>query len=93
MAVRAVGSSREPEEWQQATAKAREARAVVGDQVRELIVAADVTGSRDYATERVRQVGLAARTGDPDLLRAAVVEASVAFGAWAVALDLRQPAR
>lgn len=88
MAVRAVGSSREPEEWRAASERARVVRSNVAQQVSELIVMADMTGSFDLVRDRVAQVGQARATGDPDVLRAAAMECSVAFGLLAVELDL-----
>lgn len=88
--ARALGSSREPDEWQQATAQARAARMKVGQQLSELLAMADVTGSRDVIEVRARQLGAELRRGDIVLIRAASIELGVASGAFAAAIDLRQ---
>lgn len=88
--TRALGSAREPEEWQRATSTAREARSIVAGQVADLLVAADVTGGWELLTRRVREVGEARRTGDPMLIRASLMNLAVASGQHVVRLDLQQ---
>lgn len=88
--TRAIGSVREPLEWQRATTEAREARAVVAGQFADLLVAADATGGWDLLTARVRELGEARRTGDPLLMRAALMSLLVGGGQLVVRLDLQQ---
>lgn len=90
-ASRALGSSREPEEWIKATQAARGARAVVGGQVADLLVAADVTGGRALLSQRLREAGEAERTGDLAVVRAAYMNCATAFAAMVVSIDLKQP--
>lgn len=89
--ARALGSSREPEEWITATEQAREARSNVAGQLAELLTGMDITGGREHVTSRIRQLSDAEKSGDATVVRAAVMECSVAFAAWAVRIDLRQP--
>lgn len=89
--ARAIGSDREPIEWLKATEQAREARANVAGQVAELLTGMDITGGREHVTSRIRQLSEAERSGDATVVRAAVMECAVAFGAWAVRIDLKQP--
>lgn len=91
MGARALGSSREPEEWINATERAREARSVVAGQMADLLTGMDITGGRELVTSRIRQLREAELSGDASVVRAAVMECAVAFGAWAVRIDLRQP--
>lgn len=86
--VRALGSTREPEEWIRATNAARQARAVVAGQLADLLVASDITGGRPHLTQRVVQLGESYRTSDLTVIRAAVMELGVACGAYAVRIDL-----
>lgn len=88
--TRALGSAREPEEWQRATAGAREARAIVAGQLADLLVAADATGGWELLTQRVRELGEARRAGDPLLIRGALMALNVAGAQLVVRLDLRQ---
>lgn len=89
-AARALGSSREPEAWIKATNEARGARAVVAAQLADLLVGEDITGGRELLALRVKEFAVAERTGDPMLIRGAVMALAVAGGAYAVRLDLRQ---
>lgn len=89
-AARALGSSREPEEWIKATEAARSARVIVGGQVADLLVAADTTGGREMLSRRLRECSEAERTGDLDVIRAAYMSAAVEFAAMCVSIDLRQ---
>jgi hypothetical protein len=88
--TRALGSVREPLEWQRATSEAREARAVVAGQLADLLVAADATGGWDLLSARVRELGEARRSGDIVLVRAAVMSLGLASAQLAVRLDLQQ---
>lgn len=88
--TRALGSAREPEEWQRATAGAREARAVVAGQLADLLVAADATGGFEEVTRRVRELGDARRHGDPVIIRAAAMALALANAQLVVRMDLRQ---
>ena len=88
-----AGSSREPEEWAEASRKARGARAVVAAQLADLVVEADLTGGRELCARRVREFAEAERAGDPMLIRAAAMTAATAFAQYAVRLDLRQDHR
>jgi hypothetical protein len=83
--------SDEPKEWKDGAARADEVREVVGLQLVALLAEQRTTGSRDVFVERVRQVSVQARMGDPVTLRAAVMEAALAAAAWAVAMDLNAP--
>lgn len=65
---------------------------MVAVQLSEAIVSGDLTGSKDFAALHLRNVADAERRGDPLVVRAAVLETSHAFAAWAVQLDLATPA-
>lgn len=54
MAARLAATSREPEEWATATESARETRARVADQLRELVIEGDQMGARAQLVERIR---------------------------------------
>lgn len=108
-----AATSREPEEWQRATAAARETRDVVAGQVAELIVAGDQMGSAATVNVRLEAVREAARRQTMArtvlakaremslpvgpaaeaveearmVLRAAVMELTVAGAAWVAAMD------
>jgi crotonobetainyl-CoA:carnitine CoA-transferase CaiB-like acyl-CoA transferase len=90
MGARALGSNREPQEWIRATREARESRAVVAGQLADLLVAEDITGGRELVTQRLRDLAGAERTGDPLMVRAALMTLAVACGAYCVRLDLQQ---
>lgn len=90
MAARKKDSGSEPQEWREGQERARAARALVAAQIAENLTEQDMTGSGDAFASRVVEVAEARRMGDPALLRAAVMEAVTAGGAWIVALDLRQ---
>lgn len=81
------GTTRDIEEWAAATTEARERRSHAAAQLAELVTSFDVQGNAALASARVRAVVNAERAGDPVLLRAAVMEAGAAFGAWAAELD------
>lgn len=83
------GTTRDIDEWARATAEARERRETVAGQVSGLIVSLDLQGSSSLSAQRVRAVVVADRGGDKLLLRAAVMEAAAAFGAWAAELDVQ----
>lgn len=53
---RLAATSREPEEWARATEAARDVRAVVAQQVAELILSGDKMGGRGGLTMRVRKI-------------------------------------
>lgn len=89
--ARAIGSNREPDEWITATEQAREARANVAGQLADLLTGMDITGGREHVKSRVDQLREAEKSGDVMVVRAAIMECSVAFAAWAVRIDLRQP--
>jgi hypothetical protein len=50
--------------------------------------ATELTGSRSYLAERLRGIVEAEAAGDTFALRAAVMDLTVAGGAWLVAIDL-----
>lgn len=82
--------SNEPKDWKVGTAAAREARAVVAEQLAELILERDMTGGRDHFAQRLRELLEAERRGEPEVQRAAAMELAVAAAGWVVSLDLRQ---
>lgn len=92
-------TSRDPEGYARATEAARETRraaaaevgALIARQVEELIVAGDIMGGRALVARRIRELLRAEQRGDRDALRAAVMELTVAGGAWVAALDYRPP--
>jgi hypothetical protein len=92
-------TSRDPEDFANATRVARKMREEVArevaqciaEQVEELIVAGDIMGGRALVAKRVQQVLDAERRGDREVLRAACMEGAVAFGAWVAALDYVPP--
>jgi hypothetical protein len=97
--ARPRATSRDPEEWARATEKARDVRAAaarevagtIAEQVEALIVDGDVMGGRAMFAARLAVVAAAERRGDPRVLRAAVIDAAAALGAWAAALDYVPP--
>lgn len=86
----AKGQSNEPQEWVEGQAAAREARQRVADQIAQLLVKRDMTGDEAVFVRRINELGAAVREGDHAVIRAAVMEATLAGGAWLVALDLKQ---
>lgn len=86
---RARGRAEEEQaEFRRGSAAASKSRATVSAQFAELMAARELTGSREHLVERVRGVVEAEGQGDLFALRAAVMELTVAGGAWIVALDL-----
>jgi hypothetical protein len=61
---RLAATSREPEEWAKATESARAVRAVVAEQLAELVVAGDKMGSRGGLTLRLEKMLEAERRVD-----------------------------
>lgn len=100
-APRMSATSRDPEEYARATKAARETRAavarevagVIAKQVEELIIEGDIMGGRALVAQRIQQVLVAEKRGDPDVLRASVMDGAAAFGLWVAALDWRPPAQ
>lgn len=92
-------TSRDPEEWARATQAARDQRRAsagevadrIREQVFELIVDGDMMGGRALVATRLRQVAEAERRGDKVALRAAVMELTIAGGAWVAAIDYVPP--
>lgn len=84
-----MAKSKEPKEWQEGELKARHARAVVAGQVAAAILERDATGSQDSFALRLTQLAAAKRAGEPEAIRAAVMEVTLAGAAWVVDLDLR----
>lgn len=80
------------DEYGDVSERADTARRAVAGQLSELLVEQQRTGGREPFAERVRGIAEAQRTGDPVLLRAAVMEAAVEAGRWAATLDLANPA-
>ncbi len=68
--------------------KAAAARRHVAGQIAALIEEASDLPSREQAVLRLQGLADAERTGDPAVIRAAVVEVSRSFGLWAARLDL-----
>lgn len=91
--------SRDPEAWKKASEAARaqrvlsaaEVAGVIAAQVAELVVEGDVMGGPGMFAQRVRTIAEAQRRGDPLALRAAVMDAVVAGGAWVANLDFDPP--
>lgn len=81
-------AARVSEEAEGDVERAERARATVAAQLAELLVEQRSTGSGEAFAERVRQIGFARRTGDPMLLRAAIMEAALAGAQWVVAMDV-----
>jgi hypothetical protein len=85
-------TSRDPEAWQEATAKARLVRervaGEVGEAVRELIIEGDIMGAPSTVVLRLRQVQEARVRGDAQVLRAAWMELAAAAGGCVAAIDL-----
>lgn len=75
-------------EEERAVALAEEARRVVAAQVTELVVAGRRTGSEGVLAHRLRALVIARESRDPAVLRAALVDVSVAAASWAVHLDV-----
>lgn len=82
----------EAEEFRTGEARARAARAEVGEQVRSLLLERAITGDRGLLAMRLQQLAQAERDGDREALRAAVMEITLAGAAWCVAIDLGQRA-
>lgn len=92
------GESNEPRAWREGQAAARAARALVAQQLTEMITEREMTGGRAMFTRRLRQLletqaRQTGRQGETVLLRAAVMEVARAAALWAVALDLRARGR
>lgn len=81
----------DPEEYRAITEEARFVRASVAEQVGQMITDSDMTGSRDYFARRLRELAAAEKSGDPMALNAAVMEVAAAAGAWATAIQLKEP--
>lgn len=78
----------EPQEWKDRSAQARDARANVGQQLTDLLVEADITGSLAMIAKRVRELAQAEASGDMTVMRAASMELAVAAGVYAAGMDL-----
>lgn len=70
----------------------REARGRVSEQFSESLRARDLAGDRQMFARRVAELLEAERTGDPDVLRAALMEVTLASGEWCVTLDASRAA-
>jgi hypothetical protein len=88
---RADPGDRYREEFKEGSRRAKEARKNVAQQVSDMVISGELTGSRDHAAARLREVLQAEGAGDTHVLRAAVMEASAALASWAVDIDLRHP--
>lgn len=66
----------------------RDTRAVVAEQVRDGILETPAIGSRDLVGMRLRSLAVAERE-DREMVRAAVMDLSIASAVWVVAIDLR----
>ena len=74
------------------TRQARELRQNVADQLHEVIVETELTGSTDYVARRLREVADAERSGDDVTRRAAYLELSAAAAAMCVQIEMESPA-
>jgi hypothetical protein len=83
-------SSREPDEYREATDRARAVRAQVAEQVRRQIIDADITGGQGLTAVRLQELSVALRSGERDAVRSAVMELTISGGAWLAAIDLGQ---
>lgn len=81
---------REPEGWKDGSRRARAARQNAGRQIAESLVAADITGSREFLARRLRNVAEAEREGDDFVKRGAYLDLAVAAGAMVAAIDVRR---
>lgn len=96
---RRKATSRDPEEWARATEEARRTReeaaaevaGVIASQVEELIVSGDVMAGRAVLAQRISQLAVAERRGDPVVIRAALMEVAVAAGGWVASIDFVPP--
>lgn len=70
----------------------RAARAVLLEQFGESLQARDLAGDRQVFARRVAELLEAERTGDPDVLRQALMEVLLATGEWCVTLDASRSA-
>jgi hypothetical protein len=84
-------TEKNPLTWVEGSRKAKKARKNVADQIATLIEVADLTGSQDLVSRRVREYADALRAGDPADQRAALMELAVAAGSTAAAIDLTHP--
>lgn len=82
---------KDPIAWQEGATTARATRRNVAEQVSELILDADLTGSRDFVARRVSGYAAAVASGDPAAERAALMELSTAAACTAAAIDLAHP--
>lgn len=73
-------------------AAVHEARQQVIGQFGESLRARDLAGDRQMFARRVAELLEAERTGDPDMLRAALMEVTLASGEWCVTLDASRSA-
>ena len=81
----------QPREWIEGAEEAADARLNVAEQVWDLLLDRQMTGSEETLGLRLREMLLARRSGDAVALRAAVLEVSVSAAAYAVQLDLSEP--
>ena len=81
----------EPQEWKEASERARKARRNVGQQFTDLLLEADITGSASLIGRRVRGLVEAEQSGDLAAIRAAAMELAVSAGVYAAGIDLDGP--
>lgn len=90
-------AKQELEEYRAATEAARGGRAAaaaevgayIGRQVERLIVEGDVMGGREMCLMRLRALLEAEKSGDPEVVRSAVMELAGGCGAWVAQIDLQ----
>lgn len=80
-----------PVEYQEGARRAREARSHVAEQLGHLIEAGDLTGSHPLVARRIKSYAVAAKTGDPFVIRGALMDLGAAIGATVAAIDLATP--
>lgn len=83
----------EPKEWQEGSARAREARENVAAQLAELVTEREMTGGEQLFAVRMRELAEARRRGDRTTARAALMEVLVSGAHWVAAMDLQQDLR
>lgn len=77
----------EPEEWKRGAHRARAIRVNVAAQLGTHITEADLTGSSELVSLRIRGLVSAQRSGDPLVLRSALMDLAAASAAYACHID------
>lgn len=83
----------DPDEWIDGSLRADEVRETLVDQLGTILRERRMTGGQEAFSTRLRQVAEARDSGDPLVLRAAVMELTIASAQWVTAIDLEAHSR